>query len=173
MLVFVLLIIGLIILVTWTTAPSRNVSSADEAFKSGHIRKAEEYLKKVWTRRDDIPAHYAGMLFKLIKKGKLAYVKEAFSISQDGLSEDAKYHLKGVQKEIQKYIEDKASVAFLAEDYAEAIKFNETLIPFGRQFKEKDEEYRVYRELKNYLSSGRKGSALNIYLSDNMPLVVR
>ena len=173
MLVFVPLIIGLIILVTWTTAPSRNVSSAVEAFKSGHIRKAEEYLKKVWTRRDDIPAHYAGMLFKLIKKGKLAYVKEAFNISQDGLSEDAKYHLKGVQKEIQKYIEDKASAAFLAEDYAEAIKFNETLIPFGRQFKEKDEEYRAYRELKNYLSSGRKGSALNIYLSDNMPLVVR
>ena len=109
MIVFVLLIIGLIILVTWATAPSSNVSSADEAFKRGHIRKAEEYLKKVWTRRDDIPAHYAGMLFELIKKGKLAYVKEAFSISQDGLSEDAKYHLKGVQKDIQKYIEDPVS----------------------------------------------------------------
>ena len=115
MLVFVPLIIGLIILVTWTTAPSRNVSSADEAFKSGHIRKAEEYLKKVWTRRDDIPAHYAGMLFKLIKKGKLAYVKEAFNISQDGLSEDAKYHLKGVQKEIQKYIEDNGYELISAE----------------------------------------------------------
>lgn len=171
--IFVFLLIGLIILVIRATAPSRNVASADEAFKSGHIRKAEEYLKKVWTRRDDIPAHLAGMHFELIKKGKLSYVKEALSISQEGLSEDAKYQLKGVQKDIQKYIKDKASAAFLTEDYTEAIKYNETLIPFGREFKDKDEEYRVYRELKNYLTSGRKGSALNIYLSDNLSLVVR
>jgi len=171
--IFVFLLIGLIILVIRATAPSRNVASADEAFKSGHIRKAEEYLKKVWTRRDDIPAHLAGMHFELIKKGKLSYVKEALSISQEGLSEDAKYQLKGVQKDIQKYIKDKASAAFLTEDYTEAIKYNETLIPFGREFRDKDEEYRVYRELKNYLTSGRKGSALNIYLSDNLSLVVR
>lgn len=171
--IFVFLLIGLIILVIRATAPSRNVASADEAFKSGHIRKAEEYLKKVWTRRDDIPAHLAGMHFELIKKGKLSYVKEALSISQEGLSENAKYQLKGVQKDIQKYIKDKASAAFLTEDYTEAIKYNETLIPFGREFKDKDEEYRVYRELKNYLTSGRKGSALNIYLSDTLSLVVR
>lgn len=168
-----ILIIAAIIVILWATAPSRHKSSADEYFAKGNISKAEELLRKVWTRRDDIPAHLAEKYFELIKKGKLNYVHKALSIKTSDLSDGASKNLVSVQNKIKKYIEDKATAAFTAEDYTDAIKYNETLIPFGKTYKAKNEEYRIYRELKNYLTSGRKSPTLNTYLSDDLPLVVK
>ena len=155
------------ILVVVLTSPSKRIESAEKAFAQGDMNKAEEYLRKVWTKRDDIPAHLAGMYFKLIKKDKLKYVHNALSINTVELSEEAKRLLKGVQDEIRKYLESRAALAFANEDYAEAIKYNESLIPFGDLYKNKDDEYRIYRDLKNFLSSGRKSPTLNTYINYN------
>lgn len=161
------------ILVVVLTSPSKRIESAEKAFAQGDMNKAEEYLRKVWTKRDDIPAHLAGMYFKLIKKDKLKYVHNALSINTVELSEEAKRLLKGVQDEIRKYLESRAALAFANEDYAEAIKYNESLIPFGDLYKNKDDEYRIYRDLKNFLSSGRKSPTLNTYINNNPALVVK
>ena len=64
------------ILVVVLTSPSKRIESAEKAFAQGDMNKAEEYLRKVWTKRDDIPAHLAGMYFKLIKKDKTFFLKK-------------------------------------------------------------------------------------------------
>ena len=170
---FIVFVVFLAILIIALTSPSFYANMADNAFAKGDIKAAENHLKQVWTRRSDIPARLARMYYELIKKGKFKYISTSLSIKTEGLSDEAKQNLRSVQKEIQKYVENKASAAFSIEDYDEAIKYSQTLAHLGGQYKDKHEEYCIYRELRNYLSSGRKSPALNTHLSESQHLVIK
>ena len=163
---------AIVILVFWLTAPARHMSSADKYFEEGKISKAAKELKKVWKRRDDIPARLAEMYFVLVKKEKLQYVFKALSIDTEGISDDAKQNLIAVQKDIVHYIEGKSSAAFAAENYSDAIKYNATLKKFDDQYKVKDTEYQIFMELKDFLLNGHTGKTLSTCLEKNKYLVV-
>ena len=170
---FLFFIVLLVVIIVLMTSSRHHASVADSAFARGDINTAETHLKKVWTRRSDIPARLAGMYFELIKKGKIMNVAKALSLSTEGLSDEAKQKLESVQKNVRTHVEDKASAAFVAEDFDEAIRYAETLAPFGKDYKDKCEEYRVYKELKGFLSNGRKSPSLNAHLEANRTLVVK